>query len=100
MADFIGSVIKSEHPNKTTHMAQPKNIEELREHLLSAFEWVKTDPRRSNQVKEMSNAAGKVLASVKLQMEYAFLKGEEPDIPFLGKTSGRLLKPGTKMLTA
>lgn len=80
-------------------MAQPKNIEELRDQLLAAFDWVKADPRRSGQVKEMSNAAGKIISTVKLQMEYAFLKGEEPAIEFLGKTSGRLLKPGARLLT-
>ena len=81
-------------------MAQPKNVEELRDHLLAAFDWVKADPRRANQVKEMTNAAGKIISSAKLQMEYAFLKGEEPDIAFLGKTSGKLLKPGAKLLSA
>ena len=81
-------------------MAQPKNIEELRDQLLAAFDWVKTDPRRSTQVKEMSNSAGKAIATVKLQMEYAFLRGEEPEIPFLGKTSGKLLKPGARLLSS
>ena len=80
-------------------MAAPKDITELRNQLLDAFDWVKGDPRRANQVKEMTNAAGKIIASVKIQYEYSFLKGEEPDIPFIGKTSGKPLKSNAKMLT-
>ncbi len=79
-------------------MPKPKDINELRDELLDAFEWVKGDPRRANQVKEMTNAAGKILGSVKLQLEYAVIKGEDPDIPFLGKTSGRQLKGNVKLL--
>ena len=79
-------------------MPKPKDINELREQLLEAFDWVKNDPRRANQVKEMTNAAGKILGTVKAQLEYAVIKGEEPEIEFLGKTSGRALKPGAKLL--
>lgn len=80
-------------------MSKPKNITELRDELIEAFEWVKTDPRRANQVKEMTNAAGKILGTIKAQIEYSCLRGEEPDIEFLGKTSGRALKPTARMLT-
>lgn len=73
-------------------MPKPSDINELRDQLLDAFEMVKTDPRRANQVKEMTNAAGKVLGTIKAQLEYAAMKGEEPEIPFLGKTSGRPIK--------
>ena len=38
-------------------MPKPKDIIELRDQLLDAFDLVKTDPRRVNQVKEMTNAA-------------------------------------------
>ncbi len=79
-------------------MSKPNNLDELRDQMLEAFEMVKTDPRRQNQVKEMSNAAGKIIALTKLQVEYAFLRGEEPDVPFVGKTSGRSLKPGARLL--
>jgi hypothetical protein len=81
-------------------MPKPKDITELRDQLLDAFDSVKSDPRRALQVKEMTNAAGKILGTVKAQMEYALLKGEEPDIAFLGKTSGRPLRPGAKLLNA
>jgi hypothetical protein len=82
-------------------MAKPKDINELREQLLDAFDWVKADPRRANQVKEMANTAGKVIGTVKCQLEYALLRNEQPEIPFLGKTSGIPLKAnGVKLLPA
>jgi uroporphyrinogen-III decarboxylase len=65
-------------------MPKPENIDELRDGLLDAYEWVKADPRRANQVKEMVNAAGKVIGTVKLQLEYAMLRREKPVIAFLG----------------
>ena len=80
-------------------MAKPKDINELRDQLLDAFDWVKGDPRRANQVKEMTNAAGQ-LGTVKAQLEYAVIKGEDPEIPFLGKTSGKPLRAGAKLLSA
>jgi len=80
-------------------MPKPKDINDLRDQLLDAFDWVKGDPRRANQVKEMVNAAGKILGTVKAQLEYSMLKGEEPDVPFLGPTSGKPLKPNARLLT-
>jgi hypothetical protein len=67
-------------------MATPKNIEELRNGLLDAYEWVKADPRRANQVKEMTNAAGKVIGTIKLELEYSMLRKETPNISFLNYT--------------
>ena len=80
-------------------MAKPKDITELRDQLLDAFESVKLDPRRANQVKDQVNAAGKILGTLKAQIEYSVLKGQEPDIPFLGETSGRALRAGAKLLS-
>lgn len=81
-------------------MKHPSNIDELNQELAEAFSWVKDDPRRANQVKEMANTAGKIINALKLKLVYAALRGEEPDIPFLGPTSGRPLKPGAKLLGA
>lgn len=75
-------------------MAKPKDIHELREQLLDAYDMVKTDPRRANQVKEMANTAGKILGTIKLELEYAMLRGEKPVIPFLAAplpVDGRVL---------
>jgi len=81
-------------------MAQPKDIKELRQQLLEAFDQVRQDPRRAIQAKETANLAGKVLGTIKVELEYAMMRGEEPDIPFLGKTSGKPLKNAIKLLDA
>ena len=70
-------------------MSQPKNIEELRNGLLDAYEWVKADPRRANQVKEMTNSAGKVIGTLKIELEYAMLRKETPNIAFLNYRKGQ-----------
>jgi len=64
-------------------MNKINNIEELRLELIAAFEMVKNDPKRVPQGKELGNIAGKVINSVKIQLEYAALRKETPDIPFL-----------------
>lgn len=79
-------------------MAKPKNITELRDQLLDAFDLVKRDQRRINQVREMTNTASKVLSTVKVQLEYSVIKKEEPNIPFVGKTSGIPLCKRSKRL--
>lgn len=82
-------------------MASPKDITELRNQLLESFDAVRQDPRRAVQTKEISNCAGKIMQSVAVQLEYAHLRGEEPDIPFLGKTSGKPIRNGgIKMLSS
>ncbi len=80
--------------------AAPKNIDELTQELLEAFAMVKDDPRRANQVKEIANTAGKIINGIRLKLVYAALRGEEPEIPFLGPTSGRPLKANAKLLGA
>ena len=79
-------------------MSKPKDMTELRDQLLDAFESLKGDPRRVIQVKELTNTAGKIIGTAKSQMEYALMRGEEPEIPFMGKTSGRPLKSGARLL--
>ena len=60
-----------------------KNINEVRDELIEAFDMVKKDPRRVAQGKELGNIAGKIINSVKVQLEYAALRKERPEIPFL-----------------
>lgn len=77
-------------------MPKPANVEDLRSELLEAYEWIKADPRRHNQVKEMANTAGKIIGTVKLQLEYSMLRQEKPCIDFLGGDAGmdKLLPAG------
>lgn len=74
-------------------MSKPTNITELRDQLLEAFDQLKGDPRRAMQAKELTNTAGKVISTLKTQIEYAMMRGEEPDIAFMGVTTAKPLKP-------
>lgn len=51
--------------------------------MIDGFKMVRDDPRRAVQVKEMANMAGKIINSAKLQIEYATLRKETPDIEFI-----------------
>jgi len=64
-------------------MQTPTNVEQLRKSLLTAFGWVQSNPKKATQVKEMANVAGKVISSVKVELEYALLRKETPNIAFL-----------------
>ena len=79
-------------------MSAPKNITELRNDLLESFEQVKKDPRRLAQAAELANTAGKIIGSIKLEMEYSLMRNEEPEIPFLGEGSGKPLQNKIKLL--
>jgi hypothetical protein len=60
-----------------------KNIRDLRSELCSVFEQLKGDPRRVDQAKELSNAAGKIIGTCKVEIEYAGMRKEKPTIQFL-----------------
>ena len=85
-------------PTLTPAGKRPENISELRDRLLDSFELLRFDPKRAPQVKELVNAAGKIVATVKAQLEYALLRGEEPEIAFMGATSNKPLKQDARRL--
>lgn len=60
-----------------------KTINELRNELLKLFEDIKAGSTDVKVASEMNNAAGKVINSVKVELEYAALRKVEPSIPFL-----------------
>lgn len=60
-----------------------KNSLELREELIGVFRAVKNKQIATGVAKEMTNAAGKIIGTVKLELEYAGLRKERPNIPFL-----------------
>ena len=64
-----------------------KSIEELRTELCEIFEALKTGQMEVRDAKERNNTAGKILGSIKVQLEYAALQKVTPDIPFLGPTN-------------
>lgn len=62
---------------------KPKNMTELRDQLLELFEEIGTGSADLKVAKEKSNAAGKIIKSASVQLEYAVARGEHPSIPFL-----------------
>jgi len=64
-------------------MQKITNIHELRQDLIGAYEMLRADPKRVVQVGELANTAGKIIASVKLELEYSALRKDRPTIAFL-----------------
>ncbi len=60
-----------------------ESIEDLRGELAESIERLKKDPRYCAQAVEINNAAGKMIQSAKVQIEYHALRKEQPTIKFL-----------------
>lgn len=60
-----------------------KTINELRDELLQLFGDVKAGATEVKVAGEMNNTAGKIINSVKAELEYAALRKRKPSIPFL-----------------
>ena len=60
-----------------------RNITELRDELAAVFAGLKNGTLEHAQAAEMNNAAGKIINTVKVQLEYADMRGETPNIPFM-----------------
>ena len=58
-------------------------ITSLRDDLLKVYEELRSGSLETKHAKEINNTAGKVIASAKVQLEYASLRGETPTIEFL-----------------
>lgn len=80
--------------SKESHQCNggPTNATELRIMLQEQFEKVRKDPKEIRRGLVMATLAGRIMEIPKAQIEYCKLRGDEPDIPFLGKTSGRPLR--------
>lgn len=68
--------------NRTAKPA-PTNVTELRNDLLEIYTEIGTATIDLNVAKEKSNAAGKIIKSASVQLEYAIARNEIPDIPFM-----------------
>ncbi len=55
----------------------------LRTDLLNVYEELRNKSIEPKLAKELNNTAGKIMASVKIQITYAVLRGEKPDVDFL-----------------
>lgn len=73
----------------------PSNVKELRDDLLEVYAELRADPRRLAQAAELSNTAGKIIASAKVELEYAIMRGEKPECAFIGDASMKRALPPT-----
>lgn len=62
-----------------------RNITDLRDNLSTLFEQIKSGEVDVKHAAEMNNTAGKIIASLKVQLDYAELRKDVPTIPFLDK---------------
>lgn len=59
------------------------NATELRKDLLTVYDQLRAGKIQPKDAKEINNTAGKIIASAKVQLEYAQLRDEKPEIDFL-----------------
>ena len=64
-----------------------KNIVELRNELITIFDQLKKKEISHADAKELNNSAGKIINSVKVELEYAGLCKITPNIEFLNVTA-------------
>jgi hypothetical protein len=64
-------------------MSKPKNIAELRDQLCDVFDRVQRDSKFCALAHEASNAAGKIIGTISVELEYAALRKDTPNIDFL-----------------
>jgi len=65
-----------------------KNVTELRNEMVDVFQKLKDGTLEHKRAKEMSNAAGKIIGTVSLQLKYAQQRNETPIIEFLNTQEG------------
>lgn len=63
-----------------------KTVQQLRSELCEVFDGLRDGTIAPKDAKEINNAAGKIIASVKVQLEYSQLRDEKPEIEFLNLT--------------
>ncbi len=74
---------KKETPNETEEMAAPLSLNDLRAILSDEITKIRNGRSTPATVNAVSNATGKILSSVKLEIEYHKLIGKTPTIPML-----------------
>lgn len=60
-----------------------KTIKQLRTDLMDVFNDLKSGAIEVKVASEMNNTAGKIINTVKAELEYATLRNTEPDIDFM-----------------
>ena len=60
-----------------------RNINELNIELHKIFNQLKNDEIDLKKASEMNNTAGKIISVAKVQLAYAAIRGDKPNIEFL-----------------
>jgi len=68
------------------------NVEELREFLANDLERVSSGDISPAVANASANLSGKILQSVKMELEYNAMVGSQPQISFLGKLTKKIDK--------
>lgn len=74
-----------------------KNMDEVRDALSAVYRGLKDGTIKPNEACEMNNACGKIINTVKLELEYYSLIKETPSIKFLERPAlpnGPVADPG------
>lgn len=72
-----------QNSTKTTQPKRISSMTELRDNLADVYEKVKTGDLETEAAKSLSSIAGKMIFSVRTQMEYQVARGEKPNIGFM-----------------
>ena len=65
-----------------------QTIEEVRQEALKLFEGIRDGKIPHKEAKEMNNAIGKIVGTIRVQLDYAELREEIPNIDFLNHQKG------------
>lgn len=66
-----------------------KNLFDLRSELIKVFDNLSNNSLELAKAKEFNNAAGKIISTIRCQLEYSKLRNEQPNIPFVAEASGK-----------
>lgn len=74
-------------------------MKQLRDRLLHAFEELEDGKIDAEKALTLAKLSDTVVAGLKSELQYCILTSSEPNIPFYGESSGKLLDPNiTKKL--
>jgi hypothetical protein len=73
-------------------MSKIKNMEDLREHALETLEKLASGQIDTAEAGVTGKLCEGVIATVKSQLEYARMLNQEPTIPFMSSSTGRLIE--------
>ena len=68
----------------TTITTHTSTITDIRNDLIEVFNGLRDGTMDAKEAVEINNTAGKIISSAKVQLAYHALRGEAPNIPFLG----------------